>query len=582
MRVGEVFLALNSAAHHSEDRQKRLSEEWLNIDGILGLLLLKTDIFDLKDLSFLPHVLERFRLHASWTALLYALGYEDELRNENAIPPDESPEDVVAFFDKWLTQPAAGDLPAAPEFLDKQTLELRSGVLGCDLVMSVPNKDDSLFLAEAILAGTEAFLATSLDSTFIPHASRIQIRVVPSDFLDEALEFTVKMAPHTVIEVRHRKENIRTAETTGDFKDKLVKLISTITAHIAMPRDVSRKQLESLIRDEAAFGCALLISGINTTTHNVLGERPKIRISDWTSEEGQKKKFPLLRQRAWNQGRAIDKQKGEEVPPTPGTGDPPPEVLDVERLKHRDRKVFSLFNVHLWNMAGWNGTGFATAEDPNEPPFLVLIFEDLAVATTIFKGWHDEIGHEDSEEKLRISIITGITADNPAAYRVILGSSPNRSTAAPNSQFVMTSRINTMNPSTRANLDRFLESYKKAQRYILVPGQFAPSGIGALAPALGILKRELIVRPAWQIGDHDPDTCGIEVTDNIIIPEGITDAPVHGTIARKKKKLEAESHFSPRSDTILEEHRKVGRNDPCYCGSGIKYKKCHGRYPPPL
>jgi uncharacterized protein YecA (UPF0149 family) len=22
---------------------------------------------------------------------------------------------------------------------------------------------------------------------------------------------------------------------------------------------------------------------------------------------------------------------------------------------------------------------------------------------------------------------------------------------------------------------------------------------------------------------------------------------------------------------------KVGRNDPCYCGSGKKYKKCHGR-----
>ncbi len=25
------------------------------------------------------------------------------------------------------------------------------------------------------------------------------------------------------------------------------------------------------------------------------------------------------------------------------------------------------------------------------------------------------------------------------------------------------------------------------------------------------------------------------------------------------------------------EHRKIGRNDPCWCGSGKKYKKCHGR-----
>jgi preprotein translocase subunit SecA len=28
--------------------------------------------------------------------------------------------------------------------------------------------------------------------------------------------------------------------------------------------------------------------------------------------------------------------------------------------------------------------------------------------------------------------------------------------------------------------------------------------------------------------------------------------------------------------TIKREGPKVGRNDPCWCGSGKKYKKCHG------
>jgi preprotein translocase subunit SecA len=27
---------------------------------------------------------------------------------------------------------------------------------------------------------------------------------------------------------------------------------------------------------------------------------------------------------------------------------------------------------------------------------------------------------------------------------------------------------------------------------------------------------------------------------------------------------------------VKDEHEKVGRNDPCWCGSGKKYKKCHG------
>jgi preprotein translocase subunit SecA len=27
---------------------------------------------------------------------------------------------------------------------------------------------------------------------------------------------------------------------------------------------------------------------------------------------------------------------------------------------------------------------------------------------------------------------------------------------------------------------------------------------------------------------------------------------------------------------VLDEHEKIGRNDPCWCGSGKKFKKCHG------
>jgi preprotein translocase subunit SecA len=27
----------------------------------------------------------------------------------------------------------------------------------------------------------------------------------------------------------------------------------------------------------------------------------------------------------------------------------------------------------------------------------------------------------------------------------------------------------------------------------------------------------------------------------------------------------------------VDEHDLIGRNDPCWCGSGAKYKKCHGR-----
>jgi preprotein translocase subunit SecA len=32
----------------------------------------------------------------------------------------------------------------------------------------------------------------------------------------------------------------------------------------------------------------------------------------------------------------------------------------------------------------------------------------------------------------------------------------------------------------------------------------------------------------------------------------------------------------PRPQQVVKEHPDIGRNDPCWCGSGKKYKKCHG------
>ena len=34
---------------------------------------------------------------------------------------------------------------------------------------------------------------------------------------------------------------------------------------------------------------------------------------------------------------------------------------------------------------------------------------------------------------------------------------------------------------------------------------------------------------------------------------------------------------SEKPETFVRSERKVGRNEPCPCGSGKKYKHCHGR-----
>jgi preprotein translocase subunit SecA len=33
---------------------------------------------------------------------------------------------------------------------------------------------------------------------------------------------------------------------------------------------------------------------------------------------------------------------------------------------------------------------------------------------------------------------------------------------------------------------------------------------------------------------------------------------------------------APSGTVVKSEHEKLGRNDPCWCGSGKKFKNCHG------
>ena len=37
------------------------------------------------------------------------------------------------------------------------------------------------------------------------------------------------------------------------------------------------------------------------------------------------------------------------------------------------------------------------------------------------------------------------------------------------------------------------------------------------------------------------------------------------------------SHHHHEATPYVREHAKVGRNDPCPCGSQQKFKKCHGK-----
>ena len=55
-------------------------------------------------------------------------------------------------------------------------------------------------------------------------------------------------------------------------------------------------------------------------------------------------------------------------------------------------------------------------------------------------------------------------------------------------------------------------------------------------------KQNLVVRPAWQIGEHDPDVIAIKEDANPIIPDDVKNAPVLQALQRFSKRKKRRRH----------------------------------------
>jgi hypothetical protein len=156
-----------------------------------------------------------------------------------------------------------------------------------------------------------------------------------------------------------------------------------------------------------------------------------------------------------------------------------------------------------------------------------LLFTRAEAAGEIFAQWRKELGTADKQERLRLAILRKISVENPFAYRVVIGTNPTPEFFREGIKYLMVSRRHTMNASSDLNLNNFLNSYKKSGAYFLAHAILPDhSSEPTLVMKDHIVKRELHVRQAWEIGRDDPDSMGITVDDQPIIPSGKQEAPV--------------------------------------------------------
>jgi hypothetical protein len=334
------------------------------------------------------------------------------------------------------------------------------------------------------------------------------------------------------------------------YRDGLMHLIPRFIAHTAVVDDIA-SYLARIAEEERGFSRALLYSEVSLAQDNLFGSAPKVLLRDWVPREGARR-FPLMRTSEWYKGISIEQiplADQEKQPKSDAAGDP--SAFFRERAaseKHSDRKIASEIDIPVWNQAGWCAVFYLF--DPSMAPYPVLGlgFRNKDAAEKIFQGWRKDLGPEDKENKLRITILKGITRDNPAAYRVFV--STNVAPAEDSGSLVMmVGRQHTMTPRTTENLDRFLPTVEQSGRYLLVPAHFKseaePPDVGL---GLAILKDQLIVRDAWEVSLNDLDAAALSPDDDPVIPPDVKDAPVTALLGAMRDRIRK---------------RELSRREPC-------------------
>jgi len=533
-RIPHVLSAMTLAsliASHlklTEDRQKAYSEERQVQEAVLGIHFLNIPFEALSGLSRLPGVLERQGLIIARMALLFSLGQEQALRKEGHIPASEDPKAVQTFFELWQDQPAAKDIPPQPMLMDGATSLLTSTVLGSELVVETPNNAISFSVVESLLGALEAFMATSDEQDVLPHRERMTIVVNASDQLAGAplLRFTDS---NDHAEIVHPIDlEFKTADERQEYLQWLQESLLQIISRLLVPWN-AREWLEKIAGQELGFSRALVFGDVLTLNNNIFGSMPRLRLSDWSESEGEI--WALLRNGPWRVEKTVEPARtiGADELSNLGAGPAPRDLINRAQLKHSDRRILSPIDVPLWDQAKWRATLFAWP--PYAPPMLALVFESGQDGQKIFRSWRERWGGEDKDEVLRLAIVTGLSKRNPAEYAVLVGSNPSYAKESSEKVFVFVSRIHRMTPASTINLDKFIAAYQRAGSFLFAPAQFLTSAPVPFAE-LAIVKRQLHIRQAWQIGENDPDASVLQHDDEPIIPPEVVDPPVVSALRR--------------------------------------------------
>lgn len=315
----------------------------------------------------------------------------------------------------------------------------------------------------------------------------------------------------------------------GVLREFLNDLLPIIITRVLFVPDI-QAYFQRIAEIEEGYARSLTFSDVYSSASNVIGSDPIFDLSGWLGE----KRYPLLRDSvAIGRPKETADEHAPQVSPAEATREPP----DQSRLKHSQRAVLSMIEPALWDAARWRGVAVLAYAD--YPPFLALVFENEEPARRIFTNWRKQLGTVDKDHLLRISILTGVDAANPSAYSLHI--STNLEVALKGLErekmaitMSRAKKMDSANENTMRDFHRLREQYGC---YFLAPAVMqSDTTEPKLLPDVRILKRDVITRPAWEIGVNDPDISALREEDEPFIPDGIENPPVREALKWRRSK----------------------------------------------
>ena len=488
----------------NNDENEEISEI-LRMDAMLSVRLINTE--PTAAYSKLPSILDKDNLWNSEITALYALGHTDLIKSSFEGSNVKTEDGIIKYFNNIANQPFKKQMAYKTEFVDNRQVTFSTKILGCRIEVTLDSAIDYIWFAETLLAFLEAILSTSLNEV-VPNISEILITIDGTNS-GECFRIDRKETGAYLINVNFELWKNADGKTIwSTFIDVFANLMS----NNFVVRD-HKEYLNQLFQNEEVSERLVMIVEHARMVHNVLGEA-KLTFNQWTKSDT----------KSFNNIRSTPLQFEDSATEN--------KEFDFTTADHSQREVVSVIDDRLWNDALWQAFGFFVDEFGL---VLFLGYKNPEAGKKIFEDWIKKYGKVDDKEVIKLSVIRHVDEKKPHTYRVHVSSNVSLEDFPKDKLLITASRFHEMHPTNSSNIERMLTEYTKKGHYRLCPALFDSNN--QITPFLShsIVKTNLVVKSAWQIGLQDLDRVVIRDDDQPIIPNDVINAPVLQVLAEKNK-----------------------------------------------